>query len=162
MWSLGSNALRPTTFVCAGLLVFFAVPDAQAKTTRQRKRPTFTVALQPFSLVQSAVETVAAPAVERAPRILRAVATAPIKLAYYKQRRSMPRLPRANRADDYGQQDESEGYGQPIRVAYQSARRIPATEPSVEARDEFDWDQDQGNEGEANPQIVTRGDRPIV
>jgi cell wall-associated NlpC family hydrolase len=120
------------------------------------------VALQPFSLVQSVVQTAAAPAVERAPRILRAVATAPIRVAYYKQRRSIPRLPRAHRAYDYEQQDESDGYGQAIRVAYQSARRMPATEPSVEAGEDYDWDQAQDNEEEANRQIVTRGDRPIV
>jgi|ERR1044071_308891 cell wall-associated NlpC family hydrolase len=162
MWSLGSNALRRTTFGCAALLVFFAVPDAQAQTIRQRKRPAFTVALQPFSLVQSAVQTAAAPAVERAPRILRAVATAPIKVAYLKQRRSTPRLPRANRVYDYEQQDQSDGNGQVIRVAYQSPRRMPATAPSVEAGEDYDWDQAQDNEEEANPQIVTRGERPTV
>jgi cell wall-associated NlpC family hydrolase len=162
MRSLGGNALRRTTFVCAALLVFFPLPGAQARTTRQRKRTAFSVALQPFSLVPSVVHTVAAPAVETAPRILRAVATAPIKIAYYKQRRSTPRLPRANRVDDYERQDESDGNGQVIRVAYQSARRMPATEPSVEAGDDYDWDQAQDNEEEANPQIVTRGERPTV
>jgi cell wall-associated NlpC family hydrolase len=162
MRSFGSNALRSTTLIWAALLIFVALPDAQAKTARQRKRTAFSVVLQPFSLVQSAIQSAGLPAVERAPRILRAVATAPIKAAYFRQRRSIPRLPRANRVYDYEQQDESEGYGQSIRVAYQSARRMPATEPSVEAGDDYDWDRDQDNEEEANRQIVTRGDRPIV
>ena len=55
------------------------------------------MALQPFSLVHSVVHTVAAPVVEKAPRILRAVATAPIRAV----------VARAERADDYEQEDEA-------------------------------------------------------
>jgi cell wall-associated NlpC family hydrolase len=71
-------------------------------------------------------------------------------------------MPRANRIDDYEQQDE--GYGQPIRVAYQSARRMPVTERGLEAGGDYAWDQDEerDNEGEENAQIARRGDGPIV
>ena len=164
MRSFGSNSLQRTTLIWAALLFFFVLPGAQAKTARQRKRTAFSVTLQPFLLTPSVAESVAAPAVEKAPRILRAVATTPITVAYYKQRRSRPRLPPANRVDDYEQQDESDGSGQPIRVAYQSAQRMPATEPGVEAGDNYDWDQDEerDNEEVANLQIARRGDRPIA
>jgi len=41
---------------------------------------------------------------------------------------------------------------------------MSATEPGVDAADNSDWDpdQEQDNEGVANPQIARRGDRPIV
>jgi cell wall-associated NlpC family hydrolase len=133
-------------------------PDAQAKTSRHRKRTAFSVALQPFSLVHSVVHAVAAPVVDKAPRILRAAATAPIRAAYYKQRRIMPRVPRAERADDYEQEDEGDSRAQPIRVAYQSARPAPALEPGADSEDDYDQEQDT----ESNQQIERRGDHPMV
>jgi hypothetical protein len=111
------------------------------------------VTLQPFSLVHSVVHTVATPVVSGAPRILRAVATAPIRAAYYKQRRIIPRLPRAERVDDYEQEIE-----QPIRVAYQSARPASAIDPRADSEEDYDQDQDN----ELNQQIERRGDRPMV
>ena len=71
------------------------------RTRRHRKRTAFSVALQPFSLVQSAVHTVAAPVVSKAPQILRAAATGRIRTAYYEPRRIKPYVPRAERVDDY-------------------------------------------------------------
>jgi hypothetical protein len=120
------------------------------------------VALQPFSLVHSVVHAVAAPVVYEAPRILRAAATAPIRAAYYKPRRIIPRLPPARRVDDYGQQDERDGDAHPIRVAYQSARRMPPTDPGAESGDDYDQDQEQDNDERAGAQIERRGDRPTV
>ena len=158
----GANALQRSRAIllCSALLVFLVSPDASAGTPRHPKRAAFSVTLQPFSLVPSLVHEGAAPVAIKGPRILRAIATAPIRAAYYKQRRSIPRMPRANRVDDYEQQGERE----PIRVAYQSARRMPVTESGLEAGEDYDWDQDEGqnNEGEANPQIARGGDRPIV
>lgn len=109
------------------------------------------MALQPFSLVHSVVHTVAAPVVEKGPRILRAVATAPIRAV----------VARAERADNY-EEDEAESAAQPIRVAYQSARRMPMTGPQAESGDDYEQEQEQDNDEEASPQIERRGDRPTV
>ena len=160
MRSLGTNALRRgrAALICSALLVFLVLPDAQAKPSRQRKRTAFSVALEPFSLVHSAVHTVASPVVAKTPRILRAVAKAPIRAAYYKQRRMMPRVPRANRVDDYELQEERGGDSQPIRVAYQSARRVPGNAPAVAS--EEDYDREQDNDDGAG--LERRGDRPTV
>src|SRR5205814_8505818 len=117
MRPIGTNALRHgrATLICSALLVFLALPDAQAKVSRHRKRTAFSVALQPFSLVHSVVHTVAAPVVDEAPRILRAVATAPIRAAYYKQRRIRPRVPRGEGANDYEREGEHDNFvSQPI------------------------------------------------
>jgi cell wall-associated NlpC family hydrolase len=140
--------------LCSAFLVFLVMPDAQAKTTRHRKRTVFSVALQPFSLVHSVVRTVTTPVVEKAPRILRAVATAPIRAV----------VTRAQRADVYQQGDEGGSAAQPIRVAYQSVRRMPVTGLHAESTDDYDQDQEQeqDNEGEANLHIERRGDRPTV
>lgn len=151
MRPFGTNALRRcrTTLICSALLLF-VLPDAQAKTARHRKRTTFSVALQPFLLVHSVVHTVAAPVVDKAPRILRAVATAPIRAV----------VARAKRVDDYDQEDEADTRTQPIRVAYQSARRIPVSGPETESGEDYDQDQEQDNEVES--QVEGRGDRPTV
>ncbi|MEY2490991.1 MAG: hypothetical protein QOC70_2933 [Verrucomicrobiota bacterium] len=164
MRPLGTNALwrSRATSICSALLVFLLLPDAQAKTSRHRRRTAFSVALQPFSLVHSVVHAVAAPVVDNAPRVLRAVATAPIRAAYYKQRRVIPRVPRATRVDEYGQESEPDGSAQPIRVAYQSARRVPGTAPETESGDDYDQDQEQDPNERANGQIERRGDRPTV
>ena len=162
MRPLGTNAVRcdRVTLICSALAILFVLPDAQGQTARHRKRTAFSVALQPFSLVHSAVHAVAAPVADKAPRILRAAATAPIRAAYYKQRRVVPRLPRAGRAD-YDWADEPEGGARPIRVAY-LARRMSATEPQAESEDEYDQEQGQENDGKADAQIERRGDGPTA
>jgi cell wall-associated NlpC family hydrolase len=149
-----TNALRRSraTVLCAALLILFALPDAQARTAKHRKRTAFSVALQPFSLVHSAIQTVAVPVAQKAPRILRAVATAPIRAV----------AARTGRGDNY-EEDEADSAAQPIRVAYQSARRMPERGPRAESADDYDQDQDREQEDEdANPQIERRGDRPMV
>jgi cell wall-associated NlpC family hydrolase len=95
---------------------------------------------------------------------LRATATAPLRIAYYKQRKFIPRAPHARRVDDYEREDERDGGAQPIRVAYQSARRTPGNAPGTESGQDYDQEQDQeqDNEGSAASQIERRGDRPIV
>ena len=144
------------TLICLALLLF-GLPDAQAKTTRHSKRPAFSVALQPFSLVHSVVHTVAAPVVSSAPRILRAAATAPIRAAYASSRAIVSPAPRADRAGDSEQDDAAaDSRAQPIHVAYQSARRTAVTAPETESGDDHD------DEWEASQQIERRGNRPIV
>jgi cell wall-associated NlpC family hydrolase len=151
------------TLISVALLVFLLSPEAEAKT-RQRKRTAFSVALQPFSLVHSAVQAVAAPVLDQGPRVLRAVATAPIRAAYYKQRRVRPRVPPA--VPHYEQSAEGDGQSQPIRVAYQSARRMPERGPEAESGDDYDQERDQDQEreqdAESSPQVERRGDRPTV
>ncbi|HWM25775.1 MAG TPA: hypothetical protein VNP98_13210 [Chthoniobacterales bacterium] len=119
------------------------------------------MALQPFSLVQSAVNAVAAP---EAPRILRAAATGRVRTAYFAPQRSKPYIPSGERVDDYEWEDERNSDVQPIRVAYQSTRRTPVPEPSVEDdyEHEHEHEQEQENEEEAAPQVERRGDRPMV
>lgn len=164
MRPLGMNVLWRTraTLIFSAFVVFLVLPDAQAKTSRHRKRTAFSVALQPFSLVHSVVHTAAAPIVDKAPRILRAATTAPIRAAYYKQRKIAPRPPRAVRVEDYDLEDERNGNAQPIRVAYQTARRMPGPAPGTESEEDYDQEQDQDNEGNADNQIQRRGDRPTV
>ena len=164
MRPLGTNVLRRSraALICSALVVFLGLPDAQAKTSRHRKRTAFSVALQPFSLVHSVVRAAAAPAIDNAPRILRAAATAPIRAAFYKQRKIVPRVPRATRIEDYELGEERDGGAQPIRVAYQTARRMPGTAPGTESGEDYDQEQEQDNERNANSQIERRGDRPTV
>src|SRR6188508_1081562 len=106
MSAVGANASWRSRAAMLGsaLVVFLILPDAQANTPKHRKRTAFSVTLQPFSLVHSAVRAVAEP-------------------AYYKPRRTMPRAPRATPVYDYEQQEERADDGRPIRVALQSPRR---------------------------------------
>ncbi|HEV2842035.1 MAG TPA: hypothetical protein VGW39_11965 [Chthoniobacterales bacterium] len=147
--------------VWSALLVFLVLPQVDARPIRHRKRPAFSVALQPFSLVQSAINSVAAP---EAPRILRAAAAGGIRTAYYAPRRIKPYVPRGERADDYESENERDDEIQPIRVAYQSARQTPVTGPSTESEDDYDHEHEheQDNQEEAEPKIGSRGDRPMV
>ena len=166
MPAVGANPLwRSRALVFgAALVVFLALPNAQANTPKHRKRTEFSVTLQPFSLVHSAVRAVAEPVVSQGPRILRAVATAPIRAAYYKPRRIIPRVPRAIQADDYAQHEKRADDGRPIRVALQSSQRTQVPEPGVDSERDYEQDQDQEQEAEAttNRQIERRGDRPTV
>jgi cell wall-associated NlpC family hydrolase len=120
------------------------------------------VTLQPFSLVQSAVDAVAAPVISKAPRILRATATGRARAAYYAPRQTKPYGPRGERVDDYESEDERNSDVQPIRVAYQSSRRMPVTAPSAEVRDDYDQEQERENDEETEPAVERRGDRPMV
>ncbi len=153
MRPLGTKAWRRSraALVCVAFLVLVMTPDAQAKT-RHRKPTAFSVALQPFSLAHSVVRTVAAPVVEKTPRILRAVATAPIRAVT---------AARAERAEEYDE-GEAESAGQPIRVAYQSARRVPLAGPRAESADDNEQQDQEQDDDDANSRIESRGDRPTV
>ena len=160
MRSFGSNMLtsgRGLT-VCAVIAILFVIsPDAQAKTSRHRKRSAFAVALEPFSLVHSVVHAVAAPIVHTAPRVLVAAAVLPIKVAYYAPRRR-PRPPRAERIED----PDEESSVRPIRVAYQTQGRTAITAVQADQDYDQDYDQEQDSREESTPQIETRGDHPTV
>jgi cell wall-associated NlpC family hydrolase len=154
---LGANALRRSraTLICSVLLVFLVLPDADARTSRRRKQTAFSVTLQPFSLVHSAVRTVAAPVVSTAPRILRAVATAPLKVAYYAPRAIAASMSRSEQVEE----DEAEEGPQLIRAAYQVPRRTRDAASQAELGD--DYDQEQDEEEEAS-QIERGGNHPMV
>ena len=153
-----SSSLSPRSraaFVFALIAaLFLALPDAEARPSRQRKRAAFAVALQPFSLVRSVVHEVAAPVAHAAPRILTATAVGPIKAAYYAPRRLTPRVPRAEQAYE----DDEESQVKPIRVAYQAPSRSRTADP---VEQDYDYDQDQEQE-EESAQVERRGDRPTV
>lgn len=165
MRSFGTNAAwrSRAILVCSALVVFLVLPDAQANTPRHRKRSAFSVTLQPFSQVHSVVHAVTEPVASKAPRILRAAATAPIRTVYYKHRKIVPRVPRVH-VDDYGQQEEQADDARPIRVALQSARRVPVPEPGIESGEDYDQDQEREQDAEAlaSRPIERRGDRPVV
>jgi cell wall-associated NlpC family hydrolase len=145
-----------TIFCLAAALLFLTLTDAQARTSRHRKRTAFSVALQPFSLVHAVVHAVAAPVISNAPRVLRAAAITPIKVAYYAPRAIVARAPRAERIDD----ELGEG-AQPIRAAYIVPRRTRDAAPEADSRDDYDQDREQDVDEESS-RIETRGDHPTV
>jgi len=142
-------------FCCALVIVFAAVPKAEAGRVRHKPPTPFSVALEPFKLTRSVVHAAAAPIVHNAPRILAATAAAPIKLAYYAPRRLKPRPPRGS--EEIYEADADEDSVKPIRVAYRPSNR---TQPSVPRAEEADQDQDQ--EQEEIGRVEQRGDRPMV
>jgi cell wall-associated NlpC family hydrolase len=139
--------------MAAALLLPLA--GAQAKTSRHRKHAAFTVALQPFSLVHSVVHAAAAPLISNVPRVLRAAAVAPIKVAYYAPRAIIASVPRPERVED----DRLAEGDRTIRVVYQVPRRTGDAAPQADTGD--DDDHEQGVEEESN-QIESRGERPTV
>ena len=152
----GTTAGRRAALFCGALaIVFFVLPDAQARPVRHRRPTPFSVALEPFMLARSVVHAAAAPIVHNAPRILAATAAAPIKVAYYAPRRLKPRPPRG--AEEIYQADE-ESDTKPIRVAYSTSGRARTVAPRAE---EYDQDQEQEQERETG-QIEQRGERPMV
>lgn len=155
-----SSSLSPRSraafFFAVLAVLFLCLPEVEARPSRQRRRAAFSVALQPFSLVRSVVHEVAAPVVQRAPRILAATAMTPIRAAYYAPPRLRPRVPRAEQI--YEEDEESDV--QPIRVAYQVPGRGRTAAPQQE---DYDQDQDQQqDEEQESGEIERRGDRPIV
>ena len=142
-------------FYCAVVIVFAAMPEAEAGPVRHKPPTPFSVALEPFKLTRSVVHAAAAPIVQNAPRILAATAVAPIKLAYYAPRRLRPRPPRGS--EQIYEADEVEDSVKPIRVAYQPSSGTQTAAPRPE---EVDPDQDQ--EQEQIGRVEQRGDRPTV
>jgi cell wall-associated NlpC family hydrolase len=129
-------------------ILFVMLPDAQARPQRHRRPSTFSVALEPFSLLHAVVHAAAAPIVHNAPRILVATAAAPIKVAYYAPRRLRPRSPRGEQVFEA----EEESDVKPIRVAYRPSSRMQTAAPQDE---DYDQQQESG-------QIEQKGDRPMV
>jgi cell wall-associated NlpC family hydrolase len=145
-----------TVVLCAALAIFFVtLSDAEARTSKHRKHTAFAVALQPFSLVHAVVHATAAPVISNAPRVLRAAAVVPIKVAYYAPRAIAASVPRPERDED----DDADDHVRPSRVVYQVPRRTPDPEPQTDS--DVDYDSDRSVEAESN-QIESRGDHPTV
>jgi hypothetical protein len=156
-----SSSLSPrnrTAIFCGVIAVLFlALPAAEARPSRHRKRAAFSVALQPFSLARSVVHAVAAPVVQNAPRILAATAVSPIRVAYYAPPRLRPRTPRGEQVYEVEEMEEESDL-KPIRVAYRAPGRGRTAAPQPE---DYDQDQEQEQEEESG-RIERRGDRPTV
>ena len=86
-------------FIVAVVTLLAAFSSSADGKTHRRKRTAFSVALQPFEMVHTAVHTVAAPIVEHAPRAIAAAAIEPIRVAYYSSRPPRAEPPDAVRAE---------------------------------------------------------------
>jgi cell wall-associated NlpC family hydrolase len=144
---------KGAVFCCAVAIFFLILPDAHARPSRHRKRPAFSVALQPFSLVRSVLHGVAKPVVHNTTRVLAAAVVTPIKVAYYAPQRLRPRAPRAEQVFE-----SDEDAVAPIRVAYPASPRASAVAPE---RDE-EGEERQPEPDQENEQFERRGDRPMV
>ena len=119
--------------ICLAFLSLFTVNDANAGT-RHQNATGFSVALQPFSLdpLTSHEEATSRPTHE--PRGLRAVAAAPMKVAYT--------VPRASAAFPFDSQKPTQGDTgvalQPFRLAYQTPHRKQDPRPQPEPEENYD------------------------
>ncbi len=108
------------------LLLLALAPPVHARTRRHRKPSPLTVALQPFLLARAVVHTVADPIVERAPRAIATVATAPIRIACHAARDPEPTVLRGEMVRARGLSNQS------VRVAYLVPRTPRADQPEPE------------------------------
>lgn len=180
------NRVDRSLFLLAIAVIIVAITStADARSRRRHHTTAFEVALQPFSLVHSAVHAVAAPIVHDAARLAFDAATAPVRIAYREARTPPVRLPRPPRdAADYGMAPSNDPiytprlvraadpavYEQPIQVAYvvphSSANTPPRRAQPVDddgapdfeaAADESDEPRDEDLSG-----WESSGSKPIV
>lgn len=159
MRPVGTSALRcgQATLICSALLVFLGILDANAGTTRTQKSSEFSVPLQPFTLDPSEVHH-AAPVAAKEPRIVRATAVTPLKVAYVTRR-----AVRVTPSRGESVEDQTEESAHPIRVAYQVPPAARPAEPQPELTGDDDGEQDLGPEQDDEPTLnESRGDRPTV
>lgn len=171
---------RATLIVLASLVLIALASTAEARTRRRHRPSAFQVALQPFSLVHSAVHAVAAPIVHDAARLAFDAATAPVRIAYHEAKTPPVRPPRPPRdTSDYRDGmaggpvytarplDRAE-YGEPIQVAYvvpqsssAAARRAQPVEDDTESLDTF-GEEREGPRDEDLPGWESSGAKPMV
>lgn len=146
MESFGRSRLwlnRGVVVVACGLFLACSVSHAEARG-RHRKRNAFTVALEPFQLVHSAVHAVAEPIVRNVPRAVATVAAEPIRVAFYSAKPPPVRPPRP------GPQPEI-------------LRAEPVDDIDNTDSDPADADTSRPlNDGGDQPEFATSGDRPMV
>ena len=173
---------NPALLGCVTVAILIGMlSDAQARP--RRKPSTFQVALQPFSLVRSAVHAVADPIVQNAPRAVARVATAPVRIARTAARALPADQPRDEDAnpEEYRPENDDEddapaarrqarvaqpvNYAEPMRVAYvvPQAKQVPA--PRAEPVDEdyeASSENDRASEEEEAPEFETGRSKPMV
>ena len=116
-----------TVLICTAIALFFAaISEADARTRRQRRATRFQVALQPFSAVRSAIHEIADPIVHGAPRIVSAVATAPIRVASHQSREEDDFVDDDSDYDAAEQAPSERVYdAEPVRIAERANRAEP-------------------------------------
>ena len=170
---------RRTVIVCLAVaLLFGAISAADARTRRNRRPSTFEVALQPFSAIRSAIHEIADPIVHGAPRVIAAVATAPIRASVHRSREE------DDFADESGDveadEEAPEGFvyqaepvritehaerAEPMRVAYVTTTRRadPAPQPKPPRAEEvYDLDDSEPPRRAAMPEFEDDGSKPMV
>ena len=171
--------------VCLAVALFFgAISAADARTRRYRRPAAFQVALQPFSAVRDAIHELADPIVQNAPRVVAAVATAPVRVAYRASRAEQPE-PRTE--DHDGEYEPARVYRgeavrtaqravevEPVRVAYvtttRRAERAPQMDPPSHDYDVSADDNEERTEAleaeelarDETPEFQSSGAKPMV
>ncbi len=165
------------------LMMLLAVTATVDARTRRREKPSaFKVALQPFSMVHSAVHAVAAPIVHNVPRLAFEAASAPIRVAY-RASQNNPSPSRSERTDSNDDDADSESDfpvytprrairaqpadGDAIQVAYvvpHSTSMPPSRTPDpVDNDDDVDpVDEQDEPENEDRGPWQTSGSKPMV
>jgi cell wall-associated NlpC family hydrolase len=116
---------RTVSLLVLVTLALAAATTCDARTRRHHRATAFEVALQPFSMLHSAVHAVAAPIVHDATRLAFDAATAPVRLAYHQARTPPVRPPRPSR-------DAGADYGTaPVDVPIYTPRRARFAEPAT-------------------------------
>lgn len=161
------------------LLLVIAGP-VDARTRRRSKPNAFRVALEPFSLVHSAVHSVAAPIVHQSVRLAADVATAPVRIAYHAARGDADDEPRGDDVNDSDEDDSERAYSaepvraranavdynQPMRVAYVVPHATVPTAPHARPADDEDryesstrqFDRDEADD----ERMESSGSKPMV
>jgi hypothetical protein len=165
--------------ICTGIALFFAaISEADARTRRQRRASGVQVALQPFSAGRSAIHEIADPIVHAAPRIVSAVATAPIRVAadcsrdeddlaeddfHYDADEDAP-SGRVYQAEPVRMAERAHR-GEPVRVAYVTTTRRadPAPQPQPPRSEEAgNFDDYEPPRRATMPEIESSGSKPMV
>ncbi|MBA3881714.1 MAG: hypothetical protein H0X73_03140 [Chthoniobacterales bacterium] len=161
-------------------MLFAGSARVEAGTPSREKPGAFKVALQPFSVVHSAIDSVAAPVVHDAPRQAFAPGTAPVRIAYNAVRAERADIPRDGRAgeEDIEEPEISSIYdnqrariaqrpdsGEAVRVAYVVPRSpippVPRAEP-VDHQDADERSTPPCEETEEESAQFDHGSRPMV
>ena len=183
MRSCRSNQLcgKRAALACLVIVLFAAMlRPADARTRRRHKARSFPVVLQPFLMARSAIHGIADPIIYRAPRVVAAVATAPVRIAYRATTRPV------STEDDYNEEADERDFGaaedpriyrgrtvrtaqppdlsQPIRVAYVTSSKRSVPQPRAELGDDDDGADEffQPEDDRVEPKFESSGSKPIV
>lgn len=174
---------RAASLVLVTALLLGATTTGDARTRRHHHPSAFRVALEPFSLVHSAVHAVAAPILRDVSHLAFDAATAPARIAFHAGRTPAARPPRPPRdAADYGTGPtdgpvytprraylpEAAESGTGIQVAYvvpqgRATATLPRADP-VDRDEDFDLPNDRQEEprDEDSSDWASSGAKPMV